>query len=287
MCHIVYEAAVHAGFLASARSNRYIAASAARISLDLTTSAEPAMIDAFSKSLGQLPDFAFIRVILLAAMLTCLVFLATGAGLYMLGGSVLWTDIPVLGTVIGWIGSLAGTIAAFGLVGLMFGGAWFLFAPVMIAMTGLFLDDICRAVEARHYPGLGPARKSSTGEAVGQSLRFIALVAGVNLLALPLYLFFMFFAGAGIILYFLVNGYLFGREYFELVACRRMPPDAATVLRRRRRVMVLLFGIAVAVLMALPVINLLAPVLATATMLHLFQGFAAEAEAAPQQQLLR
>ena len=54
----------------------------------------------------------------------------------------------------------------------------------------------------------------------------LALV--VYLCALP----FIFFAGLGVIILFLANAYLLGREYFELAAMRFRPPAEAKAMRK-------------------------------------------------------
>jgi uncharacterized protein involved in cysteine biosynthesis len=91
----------------------------------------------------------------------------------------------------------------------------------------------------------------------------------LNLLVLPVYL---FVPGLNFFVFLGLNGYLFGREYFEVVALRRLEPDAARTLRRRFAGRVFLAGAAIAGLFAVPFVNLLAPVVATAFMLHFFEG---------------
>ena len=95
-------------------------------------------------------------------------------------------------------------------------------------------------------------------------IAFNLLALSVSLIVPPL----------GVITFYLVNGYLLGREYFELVALRRLDPATATALRRRYRWRVLIAGIVIAVLVSIPFVNLLAPVLGTAFMVHVFQGIA-------------
>ena len=73
--------------------------------------------------------------------------------------------------------------------------------------------------------------------------------------------------------FYAVNGYLLGREYFELVAMRRLDPDAARRLRRAHRGELFVAGVVMAFLLTLPVVNLLAPVVITAAMVHLFEGW--------------
>jgi uncharacterized protein involved in cysteine biosynthesis len=69
-----------------------------------------------------------------------------------------------------------------------------------------------------------------------------------------------------------LNGYLLGREYFETVALRRLDPKRASELRRREKWRVFLAGVIITLLLTVPFLNLIAPVIATAFMLHLFES---------------
>ncbi|HIC29274.1 MAG TPA: hypothetical protein EYO85_07535 [Rhodospirillales bacterium] len=73
--------------------------------------------------------------------------------------------------------------------------------------------------------------------------------------------------------FYTVNGYLLGREYFELVALRRIGPEEARRLRKAHRGKLFLTGVIMALLLTLPVVNLLAPVVITAAMVHLFEDW--------------
>jgi uncharacterized protein involved in cysteine biosynthesis len=98
----------------------------------------------------------------------------------------------------------------------------------------------------------------------------------LNLLVLPLYL----LPGANAILYLGLNGYLLGREYFEQVAQRRLDWRAVAQLRRSARARLWGAGVCIAALLTVPVLNLIAPVIATCFMVHLFEGLRQRAGAA-------
>jgi CysZ protein len=78
--------------------------------------------------------------------------------------------------------------------------------------------------------------------------------------------------GINLIAFYLGNGYLLGREYFELAAMRHMPPDKAKQLRRANRVTVLLCGLIIAAIASVPILNLITPLFATAFMVRIFKG---------------
>ncbi|MEE8173132.1 MAG: EI24 domain-containing protein, partial [Alphaproteobacteria bacterium] len=67
-------------------------------------------------------------------------------------------------------------------------------------------------------------------------------------------------------------GVLLGREFFEIVAPRRMDFKAVRQLRRKHRIKLFVSGIVIALLFTVPLVNLIAPIVATAFMVHIFHG---------------
>lgn len=162
----------------------------------------------------------------------------------------------------GWLEGIADTFGGLFAVVL----TWLLFPAVVSLVMSLFIDEVADAVEARHYPGLGPARKQTLGEILWTSARFTAVLILVNLLALPIYL----VPVVNVAVFYVINAALLGREYYELVAYRRLPVREADALRRRNHLGLFLAGGAAVFLFTLPVVNLAAPILATAAMVHVF-----------------
>jgi uncharacterized protein involved in cysteine biosynthesis len=142
-----------------------------------------------------------------------------------------------------------------------------LFPSIATLLMSFLLETIATAVETKHFPHLPPPRRQGLVESTWIALRFSVIALLINLLALPVYL-LLAFAGIGVGLYYLANGYLLSRDYFELVAARRLDPRAADALRRRHRLRLWLMGILLAFLSTVPVVNLLAPLIATAAMVH-------------------
>lgn len=171
-------------------------------------------------------------------------------------------SLPLVGTV-SWVDDALSWAS----LGMMLGLSVFLMVPVASMFTGLFLEVVADAVEARHYPGLGPAPSVPFGEALRDSLNFLGVLILVNLLALLLYLMVGPFAP---LLFWAVNGYLLGREYFQLTALRRLGRTGAKAARRRHALPVFVAGVLMAIPLTIPVVNLLVPVLGAATFTHLF-----------------
>jgi CysZ protein len=172
-----------------------------------------------------------------------------------------------------WINWL---IQAVGVVGAVF-VALMLFPAFASMVVGLFLDDIAEATEQRFYPGDPPGKALGVAAATGQGLRLMLLVIGVNLLVLPLYVICIFFPPLSFGLYYAVNGWLLSREYFGMVATRHVDPVQERALRRAQRGRVFLAGCLIAFLFTIPIVNLAAPLIGTALMVHVFKGVSARA----------
>jgi uncharacterized protein involved in cysteine biosynthesis len=139
--------------------------------------------------------------------------------------------------------------------------------PAAAAVVGFFLDDVAAAVEARHYPALPPAAEMGLGEQARDALGFFGLVIAANLVAVAIYFLVPPFAP---FVFWLVNGFLLGREYFALVARRRLGPEAAAALGRRHLGRIWLAGTAMAVPLSVPVVNLVVPILGVGVFTHQF-----------------
>jgi CysZ protein len=216
------------------------------------------MIASLLLALRQLPDPAFLAPLLKAGLLAALAFAAAAFGA---GWAVEhWLSGP--GGQDTWLGSLAAALA--GLLVLV--GAIWLYLPVVLALTGLFLDSVAAAVERRFYPGLPPAHGASllaqARFGIGLGVRLLLL----NILALPLLL---LAPPVGAVTFFLLATVALGHGTFEGVAQRRLSVPAARALRRRYEVEVLTLGAVLAGLAMVPLVNLVVPVLGTAAMTHL------------------
>lgn len=231
------------------------------------------IFSSFFKALGQIGDARFRRVMLLGVLLA----LALLAGVY---AAFLWLiESVVPGSVyIPFVGPVGGidTLLGWGSFLLMLGLSVFLMVPVASAFSGLFLEDIADAVEDRHYPGLPEVRPLQLADTLIDSLNFLGLLVAANVLALILYA----FAGPFIpVVFWAVNGWLLGREYFTLVAMRRLGREGARALRSENRGRIWLAGILMAAPLSIPLVNLMIPVLGVATFTHLFHALIGSADA--------
>ncbi|MFD2056687.1 sulfate transporter family protein [Mesorhizobium calcicola] len=224
--------------------------------------------DAARAAAGQLfsPEF---RVVFLKTLgLTLLALVALWFGLTSL---VEWLALPWLQALLpgmpSWAGWLGGIIAA---MALAFGLA-LLIAPVTAIVAGLFLDDIAEVVERTDYPGDPTGRAMPALRSLVLSARFLGVVVLGNIVALLLLL----VPGVNIAAFFIVNGYLLGREFFEFAAMRFRPEDEARALRRHYAGTVFLGGLVIAAFLAVPLLNLVTPLFAAAMMVHLHKAIGA------------
>ena len=231
------------------------------------------MLSDFTKALGQLPDPRFRRVLLLGLGLTiALLFVATVLITWAVGWFVPDTvSLPWIGDV-SWLDS----VASWATVLLMLVLSVVLMVPVAAAFTGVFLDDVAEAVEERHYPGLPPVGHIPVLDTLRDSMSLIAVTVAVNLVALILLL---FVGPLAPVLFWVVNGYLLGREFFQMAAIRREGRDGATRLRRRHMAQIWVAGTFMAVPLSVPLVNLVMPVLGAATFTHMYHRLAGRAGA--------
>ncbi len=110
------------------------------------------------------------------------------------------------------------------------------------------------------------------GEAIVQSLQFFGVVILGNVVAL----FMLFVPGVNLIAFFLVNGYLLGREFFEFAATRFRPRQEAQDFRRKHSGTVFTAGLVIAAFLAVPILNLLTPLFAAGLMVHLHKALSAK-----------
>ena len=214
------------------------------------------MLSAFVKGIDQLSDRATRKYLWLSIISALITFVLLWS---VVGWLLRETSISNIGWLEGAI-DLLGGIATLALT-------WFLFPATVSAVIGLFLDQVADCVENRHYPNLPTAAGQPMGESIMKSMKFIGIIIALMIMILQ----FLFLGPLFPFVFYLVNGYLLGREYFELVASRRLPPAEVTRLRKARQGSVMAVGVVIAFALTVPVVNLLMPVVATSAMVHLFE----------------
>jgi uncharacterized protein involved in cysteine biosynthesis len=214
------------------------------------------MLSAFALALGQLADRRILRILAKSLAITLALFVLLGAGGwwvgdYLLAGSGLAPELRALV-------ALAGGVVL----------AWLLWRVIALVVIQFFADEVVLAVEDRHYPmAAANARQLAWREELALGLSGAWRAIALNLLALPVAALLLITGIGPILVFWLVNAVLIGRELTELVWARhRLTGDRTLPLGGLER---LLFGGLVTALLAVPFANLLAPVLGAAMATHL------------------
>jgi CysZ protein len=171
-----------------------------------------------------------------------------------------------------WPGWIEKSIQWLGGLGLVVGSI-FLIPPVTSLIAGLYLDDIAAVIERERFPADAPGKALPTLQSIGVALRFFFVMLLVGLIAL----FLLLIPGVNLIAFYAGNGYLLGREYFELAAMRHLPQAEAKKLRQANRLTVFLGGLIIAFIASVPLLNLITPLFATGFMVRVYKGLAQSA----------
>ena len=220
------------------------------------------IFSAFGAALAQMSDPRFRGVLLRGIGLTLLLLV----GLYAFAfWGIAWLVPDTMS--LPWIGEIgiSDALISWGSLVLMFGLSVFLMVPVASAFTGLFLDEVADAVEARHYAHLGPAPNVGLMDNIRESLIFLVIIIVANLAALVFY-----FTPLAPFVFYGLNGFLLGREYYRMIAVRRLGRQEAGKSFRRNLITVWVAGALMAVPLSVPLINLLVPILGVATFTHIY-----------------
>jgi CysZ protein len=214
--------------------------------------------DAFD-SFSDVFSRPFRRVMAKSFVLTAAALILAWFGLDRLALSLVHIGPP-------WLATAISLIVGIGLLA----GLMVLAAPASSLVAGFFLDEIAARVESEIDPE-GPEGRPAPALVVALfALRFAGLSVLVGLIALAL----LFVPGLGIVAWIGANGYLLGREYFELAAMRFRSAGQAREMRRRYALLVFTHGLLIAGFVAVPLLNLLTPLFATTLMARLHKRLA-------------
>lgn len=220
------------------------------------------MIQAIVMAFQSLADSRVQRLLVRVILLTLLAFLVLGFALWWaMSWGMGWVGLDRIG-----LGAdNASVFGAFLAAATTLLSTLLLFRIVAVAITWVFADDIIDAVEDRHYPQHAmTGKRPGLVSGAGMALRSVARVIGYNLLALPIYLLLLFTGIGTAIAFLLVNALLLGRDLEDMLVARHGKEHGA--MRKLPR---LLLGLTGTVGMMVPFFNLIVPVLATATAVHM------------------
>ena len=227
------------------------------------------------RAFAQLSDRRFRRVLWLGIGLTVALLFAIYASVLGLVNWMAPDSITFNGRTVGGVDDLLGAASILAMLFLSI----FIMPPVASLFTGLFLEDVAEATEARHYAGEPVPPRTGWAAALRESVAYFAVLIAANLVAVVIYFTVPPLAP---FIFWIVNGFLLGREYFTMVAARWLGREGAHALRRRKLLAVWSLGIATAFLLSIPLLNLLMPVVAAAAFTHLFHRVRPDRKPRPQ-----
>jgi CysZ protein len=148
--------------------------------------------------------------------------------------------------------------------------AFVLGAPVAAIFASLYLNGIASKIEAKYYGGDTPSPGAPVFASFVVVLRVLAWVLVLTVALLPVDVTIPI---VGSLAALVTNGWLLGREYFELTALRHLPRDQVEAMRRRHGAAILGAGLLIAALAEIPIVNFIAPLYGAAFMVHVFKHF--------------
>jgi uncharacterized protein involved in cysteine biosynthesis len=222
------------------------------------------MLSALGLSIAQLTDRRILAVLGKSVVLTLIALIVLG-NLAWFGLDSLIDQAGLRDEVTTGASTLRGLIAA--IAALI--GTWILFRMIAIAILQFYADEVVEAVELKHYPAWAQTAQP-LGAREEMRIGFKGFVrAGLwNLAALPVAGLLLLSGLGPALLFLVVNAVLLGRELTDMVRLRHRdatgeplsPPSHLTRL---------LLGLIVAGLLAVPFLNLLAPMIGAAAATHL------------------
>ncbi|MGZ6021706.1 MAG: EI24 domain-containing protein [Rhizomicrobium sp.] len=220
------------------------------------------MFASAGKAAAMLFDRDFVGTVLWSLLLTAILFVLLFAGVeYGLA------HLPPLGSV--WVNRFLELATPILLVLAIF----FLGAPVAAIFGSLYLDRIAAKVDAHFYPNDPRAAGTSLATGIGEAFRLIGLSLLINVALLPVDIGVPCVSEIATIL---ANGWLLGREFFELASLRHLSRQQSDVLRRKYSGKIFAAGLLISVLTVIPFVDLIAPFFGSALMAHLFKRLSHE-----------
>lgn len=223
------------------------------------------ILTSFLRAIAQLPDRRFRAVLWRGIGLTIALLIAAYAAMLALIDWLTAEPISIGGREVTWFGDLL----SWGSLGIILLMSVFLMVPVASAITSLFLGEVAQAVERKHYAHLPPVPDVSFWDGLRDTVNFLGVLIAANIFAFILYAILPF---AAFIIFYALNGFLLGREYFQLAAMRRIGRTAAKELRKKHRGRIWMAGCLMAVPLSFPLVNLIIPILGAATFTHLYHA---------------
>lgn len=225
------------------------------------------ILSALERTISQIFDPAFLKVFILGILTTVVAMAATWFLANYLKSQIILTqfDWQWVNNVFQWFLDVDWifNIIFFFLMGIFF-------PPIATVFMSLYLDDIVDAVEDKYYLSRKAGKRLGLGHLAYLAVRLAFMIILLNIVVIPLYLFFFWLPFVPLIIFYTLNSYLLGWGYYEMVAVRHLGIKEAGLHRKSIRGQVLAGGFVITLLYTFPVVNLAAPILGAAILTHLF-----------------
>lgn len=219
----------------------------------------PILTITVGKTLSTLLRPGIWKFLVLSALLNLLVWSLLVSGIWGLLHSTSLSQVGWVEWMVDWLG-----------VGLAVIIALLLFPFTFPAAVSVFCEMIANQVDRKEYP-LQYQQKINAPlfPQLWDAAKFLLITLVLNTLLLPFYFIpvlnlLMFF------LYYAVNGYLLGREFFSLVAVRYLPAKEVAALRKAHKYKLTALGAMLLMVSAVPVVNFFIPAIAVIGMVHIY-----------------
>ena len=216
------------------------------------------MFASVGRALATLFDRRFVGLVFWTLVVTAILFVLLFIGIEY----ILFHMPPIAGHP--WVNQFLEIATPFILLLAIF----LLGAPVAAIVGSLFLDGIAERVDRYFYPNDPRAPGTPVATSIGEMFRLVGLSLLINVAMLPVD---VGIPGVSEIVTVLANGWLFGREFFELASLRQLTRQQSDALRRKNSGQVYAAGLLIALLTVIPGIDLIAPFFGAALMAHLFK----------------
>ena len=210
---------------------------------------------AIAKAFHNLLNPGILKLLLLSILLYIAGWLGLATGIAALITHFVPAEEMPFG--LGWLASGIGS-------GML---AWFLFPLLYPVLISFFDEAMADKIERSDYPEL-PRANPPFWPTFWHDIRFTLKALLLNIVCFPLY----FLPLIGQLLYFGMNGYLLGAQFFRMAAGRRVDKQETETLLKEHKNTITLAGAAIMLCATIPFLNLAAPVLGVATLLHVFHA---------------
>ncbi|PIR32416.1 MAG: hypothetical protein COV36_04400 [Alphaproteobacteria bacterium CG11_big_fil_rev_8_21_14_0_20_44_7] len=207
------------------------------------------MLSAIVKAFASLGTPGIFRIIVLGFLSSIALLVIFYMGVSYVLDAIRFFDVE-------WAEELIDFIIRFGAIML----TWFLFPVIMVLIVSLFEEKTAKIVETHEYD----IEANAEGLPLVDELKLILRNLFLNILALPLY----FIPVVNIVAYYWLNAYLTGHIIFRMVGSRYYGVENTKKIARLNSFEITGGGLFIVLLSNIPIINLLAPVLAILVMVH-------------------